>query len=122
MASNGTFATLNPYQMGTRASLGDGNLTYNGTTTDVNGCGTTLGITSGKWYWEIYITDNGGQYFYIGINSGYEGGGEYYQGYSYLNGLSGASIRLRDNGTVSDDTSSDETEIKKSAKPQAEII
>ena len=51
MASNGTFATLNPYQIGTRASLGDGNLTYNGTTIDVNGCGTTLGITSGKWYW-----------------------------------------------------------------------
>ena len=108
MASNGTFATLNPYQIGTRASLGDGNLTYNGTTIDVNGCGTTLGITSGKWYWEIYVTDGGGQYFYTGINSGYEGGGEYYQGYSYLNGLSGGSIRYRDNGTVSDNTSSDD--------------
>ena len=108
MASNGTFATLNPYQIGTRASLGDGNLTYNGTTIDVNGCGTTLGITSGKWYWEIYVTKVGGYYLYTGINSGYEGGGEYYQGYSYLNGLSGGSIRYRDNGTVSDNTSSDD--------------
>ena len=108
MASNGTFATLNPYQIGTRASLGDGNLTYNGTTVDVNGCGTTLGITSGKWYWEIYVTKVGGYYLYTGINSGYEGGGEYYQGYSYLNGLSGGSIRYRDNGTISDDTSSDD--------------
>ena len=108
MASSGTFATLNPYQMGTRASLSDGNLTYNGVTADVTGCGATMGITSGKWYWEIHVTDSGSGYFYVGLNSGFEGGGEYYQGYSYLNGLTGSSIRYRDNGTVSDDTSSDD--------------
>ena len=94
--------------MGSRASLSDGNLTYNGVTTDLTGCGATMGITSGKWYWEVYVTDSGSGYFYLGLTSGYEGGGEYYQGYSYLNGLTGSGIRYRDNGTVSDDSAADD--------------
>ena len=94
--------------MGTRASLSDGNLTYNGVTTDVTGCGATMGITSGKWYWEIHATDSGSGYFYFGLSSGFEGGGEYYQGYSYLNGLVSGGVRYRDNGTISDDSAADD--------------
>ena len=88
MASSGTFAVLNPLVMGTRSSLTDGNLTFQSGTADLSGVNATMGITSGKWYWEVYVTDGGSGYYYPGgINSGYEGGGEYYTGNSYLNGV-----------------------------------
>ena len=67
-----------------------------------------MGITSGKWYWEVYITNGGSGFFQVGLNSGYEGGGEYYQGYSYLNGMVHGPARYRNNGTISDDTASDD--------------
>ena len=106
MPSSGTFAVLNLLTMGSRASLSDGNLTYNGVTTDLTGCGATMGITSGKWYWEVYINDSGSGYFYLGLNGGYEGGGGY-SGYTNLNGMTNG-VRVRDNGTVSDDTAAED--------------
>ena len=35
---------------------------------------------------EVYVT-NGGSVYFKWIKSGYEGGGEYYQLYNYLNGM-----------------------------------
>ena len=106
--ANSNFATLNPLTKGSRSTLDDGGLTHVSTTADLSGVNATMGITSGKWYWEVYVTDSGSGYFYLGLTSGFEGGGEYYQGYSYLNGLTGSGIRYRDNGTVSDDTAQDD--------------
>ena len=106
--ANSNFAVLNPLVKGSRSSLADGNLTHASGTADLSGVNATMGITSGKWYWEVFITDGGSGFFYIGINSGYEGGGEYYQGYSYLNGVIQGPCRYRDNGTITDVSSSDD--------------
>ena len=65
-----------------------------------------MGITSGKLYWEVYINDSGSGYFYLGLNGGYEGGGGY-SGYTNLNGMTNG-VRVRDNGTVSDDTAAED--------------
>ena len=108
MASSGTFAVWNPYTFGSRSTLSSGNLKHTSGSADLSGGNTTMGITSGKWYWEVYNIDGGGGYWYVGLSSGYEGGGEYYQGYSYLNGMQGTAIRYRDNGTIADQSSSDD--------------
>ena len=107
MSNNTNFATWNELTMGSRASLADGNLTMKGTTVDLCGVTSTMGITSGKWYWEVYVTDSGSGYFYLGLTSGYEGGG-FYSGYSQLNGMVPGAIRIRNNGTLSDSSSSDD--------------
>ena len=107
MASSGNFATWNPLTMGSRASLGNGNLTMKGTSVDLCGVTSTIGITSGKWYWEIYIARGYDTYMYVGLSSGYEGGGAY-SGYSQLNGMVPGAIRLRNNGTLHDSSSSDD--------------
>jgi hypothetical protein len=107
MASSGNFATWNPLTIGSRASLADGNLTMKGTSVDLVGVTSTIGITSGKWYWEIYIARGYDTYMYAGINSGYEGGG-FYSGYAHLNGMTPSAIRIRNNGTLSDSSSSDD--------------
>ena len=106
--ANSNFAVLNPLVKGSRSSLSDGNLTHASGTADLSGVNATMGITSGKWYWEVYITDGGSGFFYIGINSGFEGGGEYYRGESYLNGVIQGPCRYRDNGVISDVSSSDD--------------
>ena len=105
--ANSNFATLNPLTKGSRSTLSDGGLTHSATTADLSGVNATMGVTSGKWYWEVYINDSGSGYFYTGISSGYEGGGGY-SGYTNLNGMSTAAIRVRDNGTVSDDSAQDD--------------
>jgi len=107
MSSNTNFATWNPLTMGSRASLGDGNLTMQGTSIDLCGVTANMGITSGKWYWEIYIARGYATFMYVGLSSGYEGGGDY-SGYSQLNGMVPGAIRLRNNGTLHDSSSSDD--------------
>ena len=99
---------MNPLTKGSRSDLEAGNLTHASTTGDLSGMNATIGVTSGKWYWEIYINDSGSGYFYTGIGSGYEGGGHYYQGYSELNGMQNNAIRLRDNGSIDDQSASDD--------------
>ena len=104
--ANSNFATLNPLTKGSRSTLDDGGLTHVSTTADLSGVNATMGITSGKWYWEVYINDSGSGYFYLGLNGGYEGGGGY-SGYTNLNGMTNG-VRVRDNGTVSDDTAAED--------------
>ena len=99
---------MNPLTKGSRSDLEAGNLTHASTTADLSGMNATIGVTSGKWYWEVYINDSGSGYFYTGIGSGYEGGGHYYQGYSELNGMANNAIRLRDNGSIDDQSASDD--------------
>ena len=106
--ANSNFAVLNPLTKGSRSSLSLGNLKHSSTTADLSGMTATFGVTTGKWYWELYVYDSGSGYFYTGISSGYEGGGHYYQGYSELNGFANNAIRLRDNGTIDDQSSSDD--------------
>ena len=60
MTANTNFATWNPLTKGSRSTLKDGNLTLeSNTAADLAGCTATMGITTGKWYWEIYIHFNG---------------------------------------------------------------
>ena len=106
MASSGNFATWNPLTIGSRASLADGNLTIKASTIDLVGVTSTIGITSGKWYWEIYIARGYDTFMYAGISSGYEGGG-FYAGYSDLNGMTPSAIRIRNNGTLHDSSAQD---------------
>lgn len=111
MANGGNFAVWDSLTVGTRSNLLNGALTVDATSTDLAGVNTTIGITTGKWYWELYVTKGaggGGGYMYVGLNPGYEGGGEYYQGYGHLNGMVGGSIRWENNGDLQDDSSSDD--------------
>ena len=108
MTANTNFATWNPLTKGSRSTLKDGNLTLeSNTAADLAGCTATMGITTGKWYWEIYIHFNGTGYIYAGLSSGYEGGG-FYSGYSTLNGMTPSAIRIRQNGTLHDSSAQDD--------------
>ena len=107
MGANSNFAILNPLTKGTRSNLENGNLTHASTTADLAGLCASIGVFSGKWYWESYIYDSGSGYWYIGLNSGYEGGG-FYAGASNLNGMVTGAIRYKDDGTVSDDSAQDD--------------
>jgi hypothetical protein len=108
MSSNTNFAVWNALTKGSYSGLTNGNTTISSiSNSDLAGCTATIGITTGKWYWEIYIHDNGSGYIYAGLNSGYEGGG-FYSGASATNGMSPGAIRLRNNGTLYDSSGSDD--------------
>jgi hypothetical protein len=87
----GNYCTLNPLNKGTNAILFDGNLAYGAT----SGSGSviavgSIGVTSGKWYWECALT---GTYTVIGA----------YRSESlsdvYL-GQSGVSFAVNNNGVI----------------------
>ena len=64
------FATLNPVDRSTGAAPTNGNLNYTFSAgTYYNGVRATIGISSGKWYWETTCTaiGSGGVYAYTGI-------------------------------------------------------
>ena len=108
MSSNTNFATWNPLTIGTRSGLTNGNTTLSSiSAADLAGGDATMGITTGKYYWEIYIHDNGSGYIWSGLSSGYEGGG-FYSGYSDVNGMTPGAIRLRNNGTLDDSSAQDD--------------
>ena len=53
-SNGGNFATYNPLTAGSYISLSEGNLKTTGTQTGDEGCVLgTMGVTSGKWYWEV---------------------------------------------------------------------
>jgi len=60
----GNYATWNPLQQGVTATYSNGNLTA--AQTDPRGVLSTIGVSSGKWYWEI-INDNGGGNLMVGV-------------------------------------------------------
>ena len=52
----GNFATLNPLNLSPNTTLSNGNLQFNSTAaTSWRSSGGTIGVTSGKWYWEAEI-------------------------------------------------------------------
>jgi len=53
----GNYCTMNPLQLNL-ATLTNGNLTYSAGSTSGNNytCGSTLGVSSGQYYWEINVT------------------------------------------------------------------
>jgi hypothetical protein len=62
----GNYATLNPLDKGTSQTLSNGNLDPTTASTIDNNCPSTIGVSSGKWYFELTIN-----------NIGTTGGGEY---------------------------------------------
>ena len=58
------FCTLNPLDNRGSGTLSQGNLRYAGASTNDNVTG-TIGMSSDKWYWEVYVEDD--QYHYYGV-------------------------------------------------------
>lgn len=52
----GNYATMNPLALGASGSLANGNLDVSYVTGGRTATGSTIGLTSGKWYWEATIT------------------------------------------------------------------
>ena len=108
MSSNTNFATWNPLTKGSYTGLFNGNTTARSiSNADLGGVTATIGITTGKWYWETYVNFSGTGYVYAGLSSGYEGGGSY-SGASATNGMTPGAIRIRDTGALFDSSSSDD--------------
>ena len=57
------FCTLNPLD-NDNITLSGGNLSGISTANAHNACGTTFGVTGGKWYWEIRSGGTGSNYFF----------------------------------------------------------
>jgi len=56
------WSTLNPLKVNDRVqTFAEGNLDYSSTQTSTNpACTSTFAVTSGKWYWEVYIRNDAG--------------------------------------------------------------
>lgn len=91
------FATLNPLDKGSGATLTEGNLLSSTTTTELFGSNATIGISSGKFYWEV-LSGSGLGVSMLGIRNvrasrttyigGDSNGYAYYQnGQKYTNGV-----------------------------------
>ena len=66
-ATVANYAVLNPLSLPTSGSISAGNLNYF-LAGNVNGAErSTIAVTSGKWYWEVYPTGNAGTGAMIGI-------------------------------------------------------
>ena len=62
----GNYCTLNPLNAGSTATLSNGNLDMAGTSTAATSIAySTIGVSTGKWYWEVVGTSGGA--FMIGI-------------------------------------------------------
>jgi hypothetical protein len=123
----GNYATLNPLNLTTGASLSNGNLTA---TTGTNPGGTILSTiaipSSGKWYWE-YVGTTNGLYCFSGV---YDGGSlsALYFGFSgdkYVDGTGaaayGAAYTTNDVIGVAADTDSNELTFYKNGSSQGAI-
>jgi hypothetical protein len=63
----GNYATLNPLQKGSDLTLSNGNLDLAKSSTVDNCTASTIGMTSGKWYFELTITNLGSGEYAIGF-------------------------------------------------------
>ena len=68
MASSGNFCTLNPLTQPNAGTFSEGNLLFEHTASAWRSTLGTLGMTSGKWYWEAYQKEDvSGNGFPVGI-------------------------------------------------------
>jgi hypothetical protein len=65
-ATAANYCVMNPLNKGSNINLTNGNLQYDNVTSDTSVFG-TIGMSSGKWYWEMTVTNNGCS---CGISSG----------------------------------------------------
>ena len=65
-ATAANFAVLNPLDIGSGATLSNGNLLLSNASTNI-GARSSFGVSTGKWYWESTITVNGSGSIAIGI-------------------------------------------------------
>jgi hypothetical protein len=63
----GNYATLNPLQVGSSITLSNGNLDIAKSGTSDKCTASTVGMTTGKWYFEVTITNLGGGEYAIGF-------------------------------------------------------
>jgi hypothetical protein len=105
----GNYATLNPLALGSYASLGNGSLGITGTTaTNSGGSLATIGVATGKWYFEFTVTST---------TSSFGGVVTYYTNNAVLNdennvyGASGSNkgIGIRGSGSVYGNASEKQT-------------
>jgi hypothetical protein len=61
------FATLNPLTNTDSASVAEGNLKWNGPSSNASRFWSTLVMSSGKYYWEVLQIDTGSDQFNIGV-------------------------------------------------------
>tara|TARA_Y100000361_G_scaffold143877_1_gene151401 strand:+ start:369 stop:2867 length:2499 start_codon:yes stop_codon:yes gene_type:complete len=66
---SGNYCTLNPLTA-YNFSLTQGNLTGASTGSAGGGVAATMGVSSGKWYWELSPTSLGSTFMYVGVFSG----------------------------------------------------
>lgn len=64
----GNYATLNPLDKGSGATISEGNLLNTTTTTEYFGVNATIGISTGKFYWEI-VSGSNNIYSVLGIRT-----------------------------------------------------
>jgi hypothetical protein len=53
----GNYCTLNPLNVNNAPTLSNGNLDFAGSTSNSSATAGTIGISSGKWYWEVLVTN-----------------------------------------------------------------
>jgi hypothetical protein len=95
----GNYATLNPLRMGSVITASAGNLQFSSSSGN-SFCPSTIGVTSGKWYCEIFMTSAGtaavpGIVNENATTASYPGGntngyGYFYDGQKYTNGAGSA--------------------------------
>ena len=85
------FATMNPLATGSNITLSEGNLVTLGNTSSDSGLATmTIPFAfSGKWYWEVKMTDAKSDYPYMGIFDDWESVSD-----ADLNGAGGAALAM----------------------------
>tara|TARA_R110002012_G_scaffold307609_2_gene513197 strand:- start:1044 stop:2468 length:1425 start_codon:yes stop_codon:yes gene_type:complete len=108
------FMTLNPLSTDSGVTLSEGNTEsdFDGSVGNAKG---NIGLTRGRWYWEVKLTNSTSGYPMIGIGSMNEEqmqkptGGSYPGGFSNSYGVYGTNLRLYANGTNEGDQGSSYT-------------
>ena len=98
------FMTLTPLSTDSGVTLSEGNTEsdYDGSVGNAKG---NIGLTKGRWYWEVKLTNSTSGYPMIGIGSMNESqmqkptGGSYPGGFSNSYGVYGTNLRLYANGS-----------------------
>jgi hypothetical protein len=105
----GNYSTLNPLNLGASATLANGNLDHASTSGAWTTALSTIGMTSGKWYFEATMTSTGEQMVgianqafttstYLGANS--NSWAYYSTGFKYFNASASAYGTAYSNGAV----------------------